>query len=249
MKDFGRLFNFKWILTTIMVLIGAAVCVRLGFWQLDRLSQRRAFNAHYILMNSLDPIDLTSAENLENMEYRHVVASGAYDFAQQIALRNQYFQDQYGYHLLTPLVMKNGNAVLVDRGWIPASGNEKPSDWNRYDKSGIVNIQGIIRLARTKADFIGTTDPELAAGQTRLDIWTFPNIPRIQEQTNYDLLPVYIQLDVDQSVDNPPIPYQPVVELTEGPHFGYALQWFTFAGILVIGYPLFVNKQLKSPGR
>ena len=62
----------------------------------------------------------------------------------------------------------------------------------------------------------------------------------------YALLPVYIQPDVDASDVEPPIPYQPIIELTEGPHFGYALQWFAFAAILLIGYPFYVRKQITE---
>jgi surfeit locus 1 family protein len=48
---------------------------------------------------------------------------------------------------------------------------------------------------------------------------------------------------VDENDTVPPIPYQPAIELTEGPHFGYALQWFTFATILLVGYPFYLRKQ------
>jgi surfeit locus 1 family protein len=51
---------------------------------------------------------------------------------------------------------------------------------------------------------------------------------------------------VDATDVTPPIPYQPEIELTEGPHFGYALQWFTYALILVLGYPFYVRRQIKE---
>jgi cytochrome oxidase assembly protein ShyY1 len=54
---------------------------------------------------------------------------------------------------------------------------------------------------------------------------------------------VYIQPNMDASDATPPIPYQPVVELTEGPHFGYAIQWFTFAVIFLVGYYFYLGKQ------
>jgi surfeit locus 1 family protein len=59
----------------------------------------------------------------------------------------------------------------------------------------------------------------------------------------YPILPVYVQPDPDPNDATPPIPFQPEVELTEGSHFGYALQWFTFATILFLGYPFYVRKQ------
>jgi surfeit locus 1 family protein len=100
-----------------------------------------------------------------------------------------------------------------------------------------------MRLGQSKPDMGGVPDPTLMPGQSRLDIWNFVNIERIAVQTPYPLLPVYIQLDMDANDTEPPIPQQPIIELTEGPHFGYALQWFTFAFILLIGYPFFIRRQ------
>jgi surfeit locus 1 family protein len=74
-------------------------------------------------------------------------------------------------------------------------------------------------------------------------VWNNANIEGMARQMPYPILPVYIQPAADPEDDAPPIPFQPELELTEGPHFGYALQWFTFAAILFFGYPFFVRKQ------
>jgi surfeit locus 1 family protein len=241
-----KMVSRKWILVTVLVILGAALCVRLGIWQLDRLAQRRASNAHYAEMVSAPAVNLPTDAGLDlsTMEYRAINASGNYDFSRQIVLFNQYFRGQIGYHILTPLVLSNGTAVLVDRGWIPAE-SKTPESWSHYDEPNPASVQGIIRLSRAKADFTGQTDPALASGETRRDIWIFPNIARIQQQMNYKLLPIYIQKNMGQSGDTPPVPDQPVVDISEGPHFGYALQWFTFALILLLGYPYFIKRQEK----
>ena len=104
-----------------------AVMVRLGVWQLDRMETRRAFNTHVVAMQASSLLVLDGSAistDLTSMEYRHALATGAYDFEHQRALRNQYLGDpdgpaEYGYHLLTPLVMADGKSILVDRGWIP----------------------------------------------------------------------------------------------------------------------------------
>jgi surfeit locus 1 family protein len=54
---------------------------------------------------------------------------------------------------------------------------------------------------------------------------------------------VYIQADLDQSRTGPPIPYQPELDLTEGPHLSYALQWFAFAVLTVSGFAFYVRRQ------
>ncbi len=237
------MFRGKWFFATLFVLAGTALCIRLGIWQLDRLAQRRAFNAQFEWARAQPALDLNQElpGNLTEMEWRSVKMSGEYDFANQVALRNQYYGNEYGYHLLTPLRF-NGKAILVDRGWIPAEGNSTASDWHKYDEAGPVTVSGQIRLAQTKPRFGGVAD-SLPADGARLEIWNNADLTRIASQTPYPLLPVYVQPKPDANDAQPPIPFQPEVEITEGPHMGYALQWFTFATILFVGYPFFLRKQ------
>jgi surfeit locus 1 family protein len=135
--------------------------------------------------------------------------------------------------------------VLVDRGWIPADANSAPSDWRKYDEAGEVNVTGQIRLGQSKPAFGGVVDTPPENG-TRLEVWNNADIRQIAQQLPYPVLPVYIQPKPVAGDNEPPIPFQPEVELTEGPHFGYALQWFAFATILFLGYPFFLRKQEKA---
>ena len=238
-----KMFHRKWLIPTLLVLAGTALCIRLGIWQLDRLEQRRAFNAQFESARSQPVLDLNreQPENIAEMEWRSVKVNGKFDFANQVAVRNQYHGNEYGYHLLTPLLF-DGNAALVDRGWIPADGNSAPADWRKYDEAGTANIVGQIRLGQGKPIIGGVADPLPEAG-AGLEVWNNADIARIASQMPYPVLPVYIQPEADADDTEPPIPFQPPIELTEGPHFGYALQWFTFATILFVGYPFFLRKQ------
>ena len=245
-----KMFQRRWLIATLLVFAGTALCLRLGIWQLDRLEQRRAFNAQVESAWAQPVLELNQEhpENIIAMEWRSVKVAGEYDFTNQIALRNQYYGDQYGYHLLTPLLFNpstgsgQATAVLVDRGWIPADDNSTPPDWRKYDEAGVVNLSGQIRLGQTKPAFGGVADA-LPENGTRLELWNNADLTRITDQMPYPVLPIYIQPAVDEADTEPPIPFQPEIELTEGSHFGYALQWFTFATILFIGYPFYLRKQ------
>jgi surfeit locus 1 family protein len=243
---FKKMFSRAWLITTLLVFVGTAICIRLGIWQLDRLEQRRIFNTQVETMRAADLLDLNQSlpADILLMEWRAVTVTGEYDFENQIALRNQYHGDQYGYHLITPLLF-DGSAVLVDRGWIPADGNTAPErdTWRRYDETGQVTVTGQIRLGQAKPAFGGVEDAELDPSQIRLEVWNNLNVARISEQSPYPLLLVYIQPDMNENKSEPPIAYQPVVEVTEGSHFGYALQWFAFATIFFVGYPFYLKKQ------
>jgi surfeit locus 1 family protein len=238
-----KMFQRKWLLLTLLVFAGTALCIRLGIWQLDRLEQRRAFNAQFESARVQPVLDLNEEQpdNMAEMEWRPVKATGKYDFANQVAVRNQYYGNQYGYHLLTPLVF-NGEAVFVDRGWIPAEDNSAPADWRQYDEPGSVTVSGQIRLGQAKPAIGGVADTPPPDG-SKLEVWNNADLTEIARQLPYPVLPVYIQPEANANDTEPPIPFQPTVELTEGPHFGYALQWFTFASILFFGYPFFLRKQ------
>ena len=241
MRVLHAMFSRKWILPTLIVFAGTALCARLGIWQLDRLDQRRTTNAHFESVRAMPTLELAGAttEDLTAQEYRAVTARGVYDFEHQVALRNRDHAGVLGYHLLTPLVLGDGTAVLVERGFIPAEGNAAPADWRKYDQPGEVAVSGILHLGQTEPGFGAATDPALAPGQTRLDFWIIVNLERIAEQLPYPLLPVFIQPDMDPNDEEPPIAYQYQYEVTEGPHLGYAGQRFTFAALLFFGYPLF----------
>jgi surfeit locus 1 family protein len=258
--SFTKMFSRKWVLTTLFVLFGIAVCIRLGIWQLDRLEGRRAFNAQVISNRALPVLDLNHdrIEDLHKMEWRPVRVVGVYDFEHQVALRNQIYLGQLGYHLITPLLLSDtstaastssaqrlsadGRAVFVDRGWIPADGNSLPADWRKYDELGEVTVTGQLRLGQTKPSLGGVADA-LPENGKNLEVWNNLDVVKMSEQSPYPILPIFIQPNVEQNDSEPPIPYQPEVDITEGPHFGYAIQWFTFAAILFVGYPFYLRKQ------
>jgi surfeit locus 1 family protein len=235
-----KMFSRAWILATLLVFAGAAFCVRMGIWQLDRLKQRRAFNSQVETMRAMEVLDLnqTVPDDISKMEWREVTVTGEYDFENQVTLRNQFNGDQYGYHLITPLRF-SGGVVLVNRGFIPADGNSTPSEWRKYDEVGQVTVTGQIRLGQEKPAFGGVADAEAS----HLDVWNNLDVNRIVAQSPYPMLPVFIQPNEVEGDNVPPIAFQPEVELTEGPHFSYALQWFSFATILFFGYPFYLRKQ------
>jgi surfeit locus 1 family protein len=74
-------------------------------------------------------------------------------------------------------------------------------------------------------------------------VWNNLDVEKMSGQSPYPVLPVFIQPDPEPGDSQPPIPSQPELDLSEGSHMGYALQWFTFATILFTGYPFYLHKQ------
>jgi surfeit locus 1 family protein len=180
------------------------------------------------------------------MEYRQVTVTGRYDNSQQIAIANQSYGNGWGVDLVTPLVIDGTNqAILVDRGWIPADAY-KSNDWSQFNEDGEVSVSGVLRRPQVKADFGGRTDAPLAPGEPFRSTWNFVNIAEIDKQISYDLLPAYVQEAPNPAWTSLPYRSQPQIEISEGPHQGYALQWFTFATLLGVGYPFFVYRQERK---
>ncbi len=242
---FLKLFSRRWLLTTLLVVAAVGVMARLGVWQLDRLEQRRAFNARVSAQIEAAPLELSAEAldlDLSNMEYRTVTVKGQYDHSQQVALRNQARDQRWGVNLLTPLRIEGSDrAVLVDRGWIPAE-DFTAGEWGKYDEPGQVTVVGLVRRSQDRPDFGRRSDPTPAPGEF-INAWNLANVASIDRQVSYDLLPVYIQQAPEPSWTGMPLRGQPKLELTEGSHMGYAIQWFAFAALLGLGYPFFVRKQ------
>ena len=245
-----RPFSRRWLLATALVLLAAAVMVRLGIWQLDRLEQRRAFNARVSEQQEAQPLVLdadTIHLDLYSMEYRQVSVSGEYLPEDEIVLRNQVwnteFGGQLGVKLFTPLLIEGTDeAILVERGWIPeenAGGEQRAI----YRENGLIALEGQLRRPETDFQLGFHPDPTMSPGERRLDAWNNLDLERLASQMDTTLLPVYLQHFPEGVQTNPPYATIPELELSEGPHLGYAIQWFSFAAILLLGYPFYVRKQ------
>jgi surfeit locus 1 family protein len=247
-----KLFTGRWLVTHGVVLLVLLVFISLGVWQLRRLEERRAFNNNLLKALDQPAIPLTGEPaDPELLHFKRVAVTGTFDNAQTIALRNQMSGDTPGLHLVTPLRISGSNqAVLVDRGWIPRGlSDPDPASFLVYDAFGEVSLDGVAYRTQTRSGPLSPIDPPLKAGQDRLTTWFRIDIDRIQEQVPYPLLPIFIS-QLPHTNDRPDrLPRPEGVSLDEGPHLGYALQWFTFAGILVITYSVFLHQELGKDGR
>jgi surfeit locus 1 family protein len=233
------LVSRHWRLPTIAVIAGMILLARLGFWQLDRLDQRRVKNAALVAALEWEPVNLNEAvlpDDLIPLKDRDVVAQGEFDFAHQGIVKLQTFQGQPGVNLVAPLVLAGGDtAVLVDRGWVPEDNN-----YAVYNESSPQTINGYIALTQTlnREGASSTLTDELA--------WYRVDIAAIQTQMPYKLLPIFIKQAPDENNDQPPRRSEREVDLSEGPHLGYAVQWFLFSTILGVMYIALVNKGLAK---
>jgi surfeit locus 1 family protein len=243
----------RWLWATVVVILGFVLLCRLGVWQLQRLQQRRDQNSLLLTRLEQPPLVLTGQPlNYDQADLRRFTVRGTYDFQNELLLRNQELNGVPGVKVITPLhIAGSDQAVLVDRGWIPLV-QSAPEARAAFDRqAGEVEVQGIARATQTRLNWLSPADPSPESPATRADAWFRVDIPRIQKQVPYPLLPVFVELGqvgaADSTVDmaHPPVPYVEL-DLSEGPHLGYAIQWFSFAVILVAGYVLIFRRQTSG---
>lgn len=244
----------RWLLSHVLVAVLVVVMVNLGAWQLRRLDERRDENALVEVRRSqpvapledlVDPA--TPFGGAEEASERRVVATGTYVLDEQVLVRSRTYQEQPGSWVLTPLVLDDGAAVAVIRGWVPIGddGPEAPPPPSSAPPEGRVTVTGVLQPTQERGRF-GPTDP--AGG--RLATLSRVDLARFQQQVAADLYPVALQLE---SSDPPqgelPVPVPAPDTGDEGPHLGYAVQWFVFSAIAAGGYVVILRRQLADQGR
>lgn len=206
------------------VLLGfgvAAVCVRLGIWQLDRHAERRAWNAQVDARLAATPVVLTSGRGAgrpDTLAYRQARAAGAFAFQDQVTEMNRTFQGTPGVHVLTPLRFADGTAVLVDRGWTFAP-DARTADLAALGEPDTALVEGV--LLPPVGRF--AVHPEsLAVG--------YPLFPLVLRRTDGPAA-------VPRGLRAVPLPPR-----DGGPHLSYAFQWFAFAVIAAVGGTLLARR-------
>ena len=236
-----------WILVALLAVVGL-ICIRLGIWQLARRQDRIAKNEEIQVRLSKPPSDLTDdVQSVQDYEYRKVKIEGIYLNEHSVVLRNRSHNEQTGVHLITPLQIEGDEAaILIDRGWIS---NEVyvSQGIDPFKVDGLVVIQGVIRLSQDEPSLSFLADPTSAPGAPQRIEWRVLNIERIQSQIPTTLYPFFIELSEHENISQEmPIP-DPEIDLSQGPHLSYAIQWFGFSVIALVGGALWVRRH--QPGK
>jgi len=202
----------------------ALVSVRLGFWQLSRLHQRRALNASLKTAMAQPPIRLN--ERPGRVEPFHPVSvTGRFDYERQLVVDGVSQQGMPGVIVVTPVMIADSDAVLVERGWI-VSPDGRTVDVARVRETDSATIQGF------------AVEPGPDAGLAVGEEWPRhvlrPSPTAVARLYPYHLLPYLVRRSDPPALGSPLRPV-PLPELTEGPHLGYAFQWFFFAAVALVG--------------
>ena len=234
----------RWLLAHFVVLAIAVTFVNLGQWQLRKLDERREDNQRIAanMTGEPQPLDATLeryGNDPDSLRYRRVVVEGTYRPAEEVLLTPRSNGRRPGHHVVTPLELDGGQAVLVDRGWVPFEDDEPPIE-DAAPPEQRVTVEGIL-IPTAEAARAGAAD-----GGDRITFLSTVDVDRLQPQVGVTLLPVSILLREQQPPPHDlPLPGVPP-EQSEGPHQSYAWQWFSFTAIGLIGYPLLLRRSLAA---
>jgi surfeit locus 1 family protein len=228
-----------------VALLVTATCVALGIWQIARLHQKQQFNAEVRagLSTRYAAIDAVFADAVDPdaVRYRRVEATGTYDVAHEFVLYGRSQNSDAGNHMLTPLRLPDGRAILVDRGWVPLDVDE-PGAAAVAPPSGGVHVEGVLFTSEGgPPGVVGRID----GGETTL---AKVDLARIQSHLPYTIVPDYLLLQRQSPAQPDGLPEPaPLPELSEGPHLSYAVQWFTFAAITLVGFFVLAFRERRDP--
>ncbi len=241
----------RWVAAIALALLVATVCVRLGFWQLSRLETRRAANAEIAAAIALPVLPLDSAafaqllERPDTFVHRVVTLSGTFDHDRDLLLRGRAHQGGPGVHLVSLLRPGSGlPPILVNRGWLPAP-DAATADPRPYRTDGPVEVRGSLQWIPD------LTDPETPL-QVEMEGGVVPVYRRLDHATLSETLGsfiprLYLQaLPTDEGSARLPAAVPPP-QLDEGPHLGYAIQWFSFAAIAIGGLLIVGLRARRQP--
>lgn len=219
----------------VLIFLSIYGLVSLGFWQLERADEKRAIE-HEIALVQQSPAQLiTNVDELLNKEHYQVLLKGHYDTNKQFIYDNQIVKGNAGYYVLTPFVLSDKVAILVNRGFVPWHGKReqlpdiKVNDLPRVVKVGLIKPVERIKLKQqpVKLDF-----PILIQSL---------NLDELSTLSNYQIVAMLARLDVKAS-DGFFRQWQPFYGSVDK-HLGYALQWFLMALVLgIIALRLWIKK-------
>lgn len=245
------------LIGTVAVLILCPLFIRLGFWQMGRAEEKHKLQTYYTQQSQLPVIKLDTLPDYalieSDLNWRKVTVDGFYLDNFQLLLDNQTHKGLGGYAVFTPFKIANSQHILwVNRGWTPMV---------NYDRSVLPpslavetipqHIQGTLSPLPPALFQLGEESIETLLGEESIEtlhpqilrVQTF-DLAKITKRTGIQALHYMLRLD---SGDNSHFLQEWTLPGTgEEKHYGYAFQWFSFAGAVFIIYLILSFKRYFS---
>lgn len=224
-------------LPLVAAVVGIALTASAGRWQLNRASEKEALQAAYDRGAADAPINLSASPvSADEVRLRRVEARGEFVPQAMVLLDNRIQEGVAGYHVLMPLRIAGSSMhVLVNRGWVAADPDRRRLPQIRTPSS-TVSIAGV---AVVPGRFL-----ELAKTDESGAVWQNLTLERFIERKGLSMQPIVIEQT--GAVDDGLVRSWPRPDFGISKHYGYAVQWFSFCGLIVFLYGYFHVRSSRS---
>jgi surfeit locus 1 family protein len=227
-------FTSSWKMLCL-ALVSICLLISLGIWQLHRAAEKRGLLAMYQTQMQRAPVALsgTSAQ-----QYQRVQVQGLAQLPITLLLDNQHHAHQFGYDVLTPLIMVDGNVLLIDQGWVPGD----PSRVSLPDMTGLqsdLHYSGQVYYPAKSAFVLGVG---LEVKTPNVIVIESLNMTMISQFLHKPVYPFIIRQSAERQTRF--VRDWPIVASSPVRHIGYAVQWFVFALGVGVMFIVFHTKRL-----
>lgn len=233
-KNYRFSFNWYFVVGTLFL---CALFIRLGFWQLDRAATKAHLHNSFVARFHLPPMFLSALPEERDIHYYPVKLTGHYDNLHTILLDNKIYAHRVGYEVVTPFISdEEERIVLVNRGWIPAAADRAVLPI--IPAATDTQLVGNIYIPSGKPFTLGRTLEPTETWPLRMQALDIPLLQNTLKKPLYPYMVLLSPLDTQQGFVRD---WQPI-SMAADKHTAYAVQWFSFAAILVI---LFFALQIR----
>ncbi len=232
----------RWIAITLLVPVLIFLFLMLSQWQWHRHQARSVVNAEVATNSNQTPIPLEQLISPDSAlaadaVWRTVIATGRYDESGQVLVRLKTLNSAAGFWVATPLVTPSGRVLVVNRGWIRATGNARISPIAPPPPTGPVEVTGILQPTES--------GPAAEPSDVPVGEVTGLDINRIGIAARAPVYPGYINLTSSTPAQAEGLTLIPLPPRDDGSHLSYTMQWIVFSIMVVVGWFILVRREAK----
>ena len=235
---------------TVFAVVGVAILVGLGIWQLDRKVWKENLIATVTARLARAPEDLPSRESWPRLvpeadEYTRVKFPAEFLAGEEALVYSagSAFRPDVqgaGYWVFAPARLAGGSIVLVDRGFEPPE-RKDPASRAQGEPHGIVEVVGVMRWPEPRGMFTPADDP-------KTNVWYLRDPAAMAAAKKWDAAaPFYIEQESPVPPGGWPKPGKLAVNLPDS-HLQYAITWFGLALGLAGVYVTWLSGRLRRRG-
>nr|WP_017595363.1 SURF1 family protein [Nocardiopsis potens] len=229
-----------------LVLVVVPSFIWLGFWQLHRWEDKSAaadLQEHNLAADPVPVDELTEpGTDLDpDDRWRRATVTGTYDTGHELLVRNRDGSQGVGLHVLTPLVTEDGTALLVNRGWVrqPPTSTEQPEVPPAPE--GEVTVTARLQFSETTENTGVRDRGGLPEGQIMLI-----DVDALAEDLPYPVYGGYGELTEQEPASDPAPEPLAAPETNLGMNLSYAVQWWVFTVIAVVGWVFLMRREIRD---